>query len=224
MSNFEARIQRQKQAIELERKKQEAEDQVALSETEAKDAQRLDRIKNDERYIQMKEIAYSAELSEALKHIQEMLNPRSSHSIEVYFNQHIEPVGVFHIPIVLDDGFEDQEYPRYPKGFSIVIQWRNEPTQRVQTRKSYGYNKLSVGDEYAGFDAEAGLGIELRKTLKYSESYDSLEERHERVLKSQFFYDLNKLIDYLAKLIAENSINQGNLIYDDKFLLNKLAG
>ncbi|NMA30164.1 MAG: hypothetical protein GX943_03885, partial [Candidatus Pacebacteria bacterium] len=49
MSNFEARIQRQKQAIELERKKQEAEDQVALSETEAKDAQRLDRIKNDER-------------------------------------------------------------------------------------------------------------------------------------------------------------------------------
>ncbi|MFA6754791.1 MAG: hypothetical protein WCR68_03130 [Candidatus Dojkabacteria bacterium] len=220
MSNFEARIQRQKQAIEQERMKKEAEKQSALNETEARDAQRLDRIKNDDRYLQMKDIAYSKQLSEALKHIQRLLNPESSYPIEIHFYSQTEPVGVFHISVVLKDGYQDDEYPMYPKGFSIVIQWRNEPTKRVQTYKSHGYK--DSGNKYAGFDAEAGLGIELRKTIEYSESYDYLEERERRQLKSQFFYDLNEFIDYLANLIAEDTIEQENFLYDN-FLFKKLT-
>jgi hypothetical protein len=221
MSNFEARIQRQKQAIEQKRKKKETEKQAASEQEKFKDNQKLDEIKKDERYIQMRQIAHSFELSEALNYIQMEINPQSTHPIKVHFYPQVEPVGVFHIPVVLEDGFTDDEYRQDPKGFSLVIQWRDKDTKRTQTKKAYE-SKGGAGDEYAGFDAEAGLGIELRKTLKYSESYDSLEEKHERLLKSKFFYDLNELIDYLASLIAEDTIEQANFLYNN-FLFNKLA-
>lgn len=207
MSNFEARIQRQKQAIELERKKQEAEDQVALSETEAKDAQRLDRIKNDERYKEIEKIAYSQELKEALEkyriffgdiwsHHEKVFDISNKEQFRIEFSDKENPVGSFKIYIRFSEAEESDPYSSFAGRIAeyavVYITWRDKPEKREAVGE-IGGGKDSRRKIYSGSDAKEGLGIEF-----YHSQFKSTESHSVPV-----FYGLNDFLDYLAKLIIK---------------------
>ncbi|MDD3999010.1 MAG: hypothetical protein PHR98_02840 [Candidatus Shapirobacteria bacterium] len=222
MSNFEARIQRQQEAILQERMKKEAEERVALKEVEAIDAQRLDLIKSDERFNQIKEVAYSPELKQALEKYRRLFgwpnmdyNGRESFDISnkehfnILFSDKEDPVGSFRVYVrFMNKIYGDEGVPdRGPEDAVVRISWRDEPTKRKLVYKTSGSKGSGSKEEYDGADAREGLGIEF-----YHSKFKDTEKKSVPV-----FYELDAFLNYLAKLVVtkmENHYFKEEQIYE----------
>ena len=222
MSNFEARIQRQQEAILQERMKKEAEERFALKEVEARNAQRLDLIKADDRFNQIKEIAYSPELKQALEKYRRLFgwpdmnyNGRESFDISnkehfnILFSDKEDPVGSFRVYVRFKNGFPGDEgvRDRDPEDAVVRITWRDEPTKRKLVYKSSGQKGSGSREEYGGADAREGLGIEF-----YHSRFEDTKKESVPV-----FYELDTFLNYLAKLVVikmENHYFKEEQIYE----------
>lgn len=199
MSNFEARIQRQRAAMDAAKKKDAAAEEASKQEAEARDAKRLDGIKSDKRYIQMKEIAYSKELREALE-VYKSFFARDDDSrnkpIEVVFSDNDSPVGCFYVKVPVRKFWSGNgDSPDSPAEFHwLTIRWRDKATKRKYVKGRSG-NKVwpSTPSKYVGLDADPGLGMDFK-----SAHYDVGDDR-----QSPVFYELDTLLDYLAKLVVQ---------------------
>lgn len=211
MPNFESRIQRQSIIIEQEKaigdreakertekdKKISEENEVTKAKTEAEVQKKRE---SDERYLQIKEIAYSQELKEALEIYKELFSSDES-PIIISFSAEDEnhPAGTFNIevPITKETPDDNEHSGSRARSDIMFITWQNEATERkrIKSFSKFSNKGTQMTDvlSYQGIDAKPGLMICFAQAW-----FDWQDSKYVRV-----FNKLDDFLDFMAKVIIK---------------------